>query len=309
MSRKYWSKEEILFIKNNINTMSISDFSNKFNISKNKIIDKIHKLGLNSKKSRGILWTQEEDALLRQHFEYAPKNFIQKLLPNRSWCSIVQRGHKALLIDRKVKDVISVNYNFFSSQWNEEIAYIIGFILADGHIHLRTNNFLQIEVNFRDKDILYKIKEILSYEGNLIERDSLNSIKLQIKNKKIIMDLSQKGIPLKNKSYVATFPKTIPNKFIKHCIRGLIDGDGYISQEKKTKRVCFGLCGTYDLCETVKNYFPVDCSHIKIIKGTGKSFRFKISGEKALKILSWLYDDASIYLDRKYNKYKDILNS
>ena len=29
--------------------MSISDFSNKFNISKNKIIDKIHKLGLNSK--------------------------------------------------------------------------------------------------------------------------------------------------------------------------------------------------------------------------------------------------------------------
>ena len=68
MSRKYWSKEEILFIKNNINTMSISDFSNKFNISKNKIIDKIHKLGLNSKKSRGILWTQEEDALLRQHF-------------------------------------------------------------------------------------------------------------------------------------------------------------------------------------------------------------------------------------------------
>ena len=59
-----------------------------------------------------------------------------KLLPNRSWCSIVQRGHKALLIDRKVKDVISVNYNFFSSQWNEEIAYIIGFILADGHIHL-----------------------------------------------------------------------------------------------------------------------------------------------------------------------------
>lgn len=308
MSRKYWSKEEMLFIKNHIDIMSISDFVNYFNVPKNKIIDKIHKMGLNSKKSRGILWTKEEDLLLRKHFEYAPKNYIQKLFPNRSWCSIVQRGHKTLLINRKVKDVISVDYNFFSNQWNEENAYIVGFILADGHIHLGTNNFLQIEVHYRDKDILYKIKRILSYEGNLIKRTSSNSIKLQIKNKKIIEDLVKKGIPLKNKSYTAMFPK-VPSNLIKHCIRGLIDGDGYISQENKTKRISLGLCGTYDLCEVVKNYFPIDCSRIKIIKGTGKSFRFKVSGEKALKVLSWLYDDANIYLDRKYNKYKNILNS
>ena len=112
MSRKYWSKEEMLFIKNHIDIMSISDFVNYFNVPKNKIIDKIHKMGLNSKKSRGILWTKEEDLLLHKHFEYAPKNYIQKLFPNRSWCSIVQRGHKTLLINRKVKDVISVDYNF-----------------------------------------------------------------------------------------------------------------------------------------------------------------------------------------------------
>lgn len=49
MSRKYWSKEEMLFIKNHIDIMSISDFVNYFNVPKNKIIDKIHKMGLNSK--------------------------------------------------------------------------------------------------------------------------------------------------------------------------------------------------------------------------------------------------------------------
>ena len=47
MSRKYWSKEEMLFIKNHIDIMSISDFVNYFNVPKNKIIDKIHKMGLN----------------------------------------------------------------------------------------------------------------------------------------------------------------------------------------------------------------------------------------------------------------------
>ena len=74
MSRKYWSKEEMLFIKNHIDIMSISDFVNYFNVPKNKIIDKIHKMGLNSKKSRGILWTKEEELLLHKHFEYAPIN-------------------------------------------------------------------------------------------------------------------------------------------------------------------------------------------------------------------------------------------
>lgn len=153
--------------------------------------------------------------------------------------------------------------------------------MADGHIHLGTNSFLQIEVHCKDKDILYKIKNILSYKGNFIERESSNSIKLQIKNKKIIKDLAKKGIPLKDKSYTAKFPK-VPNNLVKHCIRGLIDGDGYISQENKTKRISFGLCGTYDLCEAVKNHFPIDCSHIKTTKGTGKVLDLKFL-EKSFK--------------------------
>ena len=54
MSRKYWSKRRNFIYKKTISIQCqylISQIN--LHISKNKIIDKIHKLGLNSKKSRG----------------------------------------------------------------------------------------------------------------------------------------------------------------------------------------------------------------------------------------------------------------
>lgn len=101
LNKKYWTIEEERFIKENISKMTIMDFSNYFNLPKNKIVDKIHKMHLNSKKATGIIWSQEEDKLLKEHFEYAPKHYIEKLFPNRSWNAIFQRGLKTLGLNRK----------------------------------------------------------------------------------------------------------------------------------------------------------------------------------------------------------------
>ena len=299
MTRKYWITEEENFIKNNISIMSIDDFSRYFNLEKNKIIDKIHKMGLNSKKSRKIFWTTEEDNLLKEIFEYAPKNYIIEKIPNRSWAAILQRGIKYLNLRRLSQDHISVDYNFFS-EWNNINAYVYGFILADGHVHYGNKNYLQFEVALKDIDVLEKIKSSMKYSGKIIQK---NTARLQINNKKIVKDLIEKGIPLNQKTYNSNFPSSLPKEFIKDFCRGVIDGDGWSYTSDNIYNL--GLCGNFDLINKIKQNFPEDCSNNKIRKDKDSyCWRFNIKGKKALAIAKWLYEDAEIYLDRKYNAYK-----
>lgn len=311
MTRKYWSDKEINFIKNNLANMTISEMARHFNVSYDKMADKIHKMGLNRKKISGKLWSEKEDLLLKKHFEYAPKNYLMNLFPNRTWYGILQRGLKTLNLNRKTQDRYSVNYNFFEN-WNEISAYIYGFILADGHVFYEkgkeNKNALQIELASYDVDILEKIKKELNYEGSICytKRDT---VKLQINNKKIIKDLINKGMPHINKTNEAAFPNTLPEIYYKDFVRGIFDGDGCISFSRKNM-IAFQLTGTKKTLESIKSILPVDMSKIHVIdrnKYNINVFFLTVSGKKAINIFEWLYKDATIYLERKYNKYMNLL--
>ena len=306
MMRKFWSLEEENLIRKLIFTTSAKDMSNIFHVSYEKMIDKIHKMKLNCNKSRGIFWNDLEDEILREHFNYAPKNYLMTLLPNRTWNSILQRGIKFHKLSRLTKDRIFVNYKFFD-EWNNINSYVVGFILADGHlIDKKESHSLQIEVAIKDIDILQKIKSALQFQGDLYITG--NSAKLQCNNVNIVKQLKNKGVPSVNKSYVAKFPDNLPSIFQKPFIRGLIDGDGWSRIEKYDNVYNVGLCGTYELVSEVKKLLPVNCENNQIRQQGKNCWRFNIKGKKALQIASWLYDDAEIYLERKRNAYFEFLN-
>lgn len=298
--RKIWTSEEVSYLKANISSLSISDLANHFDVPYEKVVDKVHKLGLNSKKARGVVWTEQQNEYLKTHFKYAPQEVITELIPNKSWNAIWQHATKALHLTRKTKDRNYINYKFFD-KWDEETAYIIGFILADGHIHLGKCNYMQIEVAKYDIDILQKIAKALDYKGKLYEMS--NSVKLQNDNRYLIQQIANKGIPLQDKSYVAEFPNTIPKMYIRDCIRGLIDGDGW-SRIDESGSYNLGLCGTKMLVEQVKNLLPVDCSTNSVRQTGPNNWRFNLKCKKARTVAKWLYKDAHIYLDRKYNEYQ-----
>lgn len=303
--RKTWTEKEVDFIKNNLSKMDLKTMANVLNVNYLKLIDKIHKLGLNSKKEKGILWTEQEDVLLKKHFEFAPKNYLLKLFPNRTWNSIFQRGCKKYNLKRKSQDRLFIKYDFFE-KWNKENAYIFGFILADGHIHYGNKNYLQFELASYDKDILEKIKSILQYEGP-ISYSKRNTCKLQINNKKIISDIIDLGMPSKDKTFNSVFPKSLPKKYIPDFIRGVFDGDGSIVYSNK--RLYFQILGTKDLLKGIKDNLPIATNNISIYdrnrNGTNV-FCLQVKNKKTLDIFDWLYKDASIYLDRKYNKYLNL---
>lgn len=311
MIRKYWTTEEETYIRNNLHKETPKELAIRFNVSYLKIIDKIHKMRLNSKRARGEIWSFEEDKLLAEHFEYAPKSYIMDLFKNRTWTGILQRGIKTLKLNRLSQDKVYVNYQFFS-EYNELSSYIAGFIMADGHIHLGLDNYLQIEISQRDEELLTKIKNVMDFRGKFYYGYHPNgkgktvtpTWKIQAKNVKLIKDLNERfQIPLKDKSYVADFPTIIPKEFKRHFIRGLIDGDGWVTYSAKDRRFVIGLCGTYNIVSKTKDNLIEDCSSNSVRQDSENCYKFAITGKKAIKIADWLYKDANIFLERKYNKY------
>ena len=302
MKRKYWTAQEERFIVKNISKMSIKEFSSHFGVDYFKVVDKIHKMGLNSKQARGVIWCPEDDAILKEHFEYAPQNYLKELFPDRSWVGIFQRGLKTLNLQRQTRDTTYVNYRFFD-KWTPESVYVHGFMLADGHVHLGKDNLFQIELEKDSYDILQKIKAAMDFKGRIYYLDKRNTYKLQIKNVYLIKRLIETGVTDKDKSLRALYPYTTPDCFLRDHIRGIIDGDGwsYIDSEG---RYNLGLCGTKHVVSTVKRLLPIDDSMNSIQHYEKNCWRFNFRDKRALKIASWLYDDSSIYLDKKYNAYK-----
>lgn len=309
MSRKTWSNDDIDFLTNNLEHLSIESLAKHFDVSYNSIAHKISKLGL-KKKSFGFYWTNNEDSIIKQHFEYAPKNYLSNLLPNRSWESIKQRGiHFGL--QRLSQDRYSIDYNFFS-EWNSDVAYIIGLIAADGHIvHRNGINSLQLELSAKDKDILDKICSSLKFEKELSYIKSKNTYKLYINNTKIINDIVSKGIPYKNKTFDVAFPTNLPKEFYRDYIRGVLDGDGSIYIENDTNRLHVQFLGSKYMIESIRCNIPIDISDLSIIDiyESHSCFKLSISGKRALNILHWLYNDANMYFQRKFNVYSSYLAS
>lgn len=301
ISKKLWKAEEIELLRKQYGVIPINDLALLFNTTYQKVVDKAHKIGLNSKLTSGELWSKEEDQVLEKHFEYAPKRQLEKLFPNRTWYAILQRGLKTLNLKRLSQDRYDVNYEFFS-KWTPESAYVFGFIAADGHIRSGKMNALQVEIQKQDIDILDNIKSIMKYEGPIL-LTKRNTVKLQINNKKIVEDLIAKGIPADDKTHLIKYPASLPRRLSRHFIRGVFDGDGSIYKHGKYFRI--QLLGTYDLLAGIKKQIPLDLTANNITyrgnNGGADIYVFAVAGINAVIIADWMYQGTELYSQRKYD--------
>ena len=198
------------------------------------------------------------------------------------------------------------DFNYFENIDSEHKAYWLGFIYADGFIESKRQYGSQkfgITLSIKDKDHLYKFKEdiqatnpILDYVGSGYNKNGYFS-KILLSSQKTVDDLKKHGV-LENKTFILKFPN-IPNHLYKHFIRGYLDGDGYISVNDN---ICyFGFTGSYDMLMEIKKFFNSSGN----IQKDKTVYSFKMGGtKKTIYELSKIYNDSSIYLDRKYEKYK-----
>lgn len=209
--------------------------------------------------------------------------------------------------------IYSINESFFETIDTEEKAYVLGFLLADGAV---VGNQITVSIQEKDKKILEDMLDAMDSGHPLFYvnyRDktqtcfgkyhSQNQWKFQIKCKKMVSDLARHGV-VQNKSLKAYYPETVPDSLFGPFLRGLFDGDGYIC--KTENRFQLTGCDTLlrAVLEKLKTLTGVTKGTISDACDNGITKNLRIFGKDNCKTLfDFIYKDATIYLDRKYQVY------
>lgn len=201
--------------------------------------------------------------------------------------------------------------NMFDSIDTEEKAYWLGFIYADGCISSSGNNF-ELSLCLEDLMHLNKFNTFSKHINNNVKIGKVGNYKRcrwSVRNKHLWETLNNYGCTPR-KSLTLQFPNSTIFKskdLIRHFIRGYFDGDGCISYNNKEHTIMnISLLGTEDFLTKVKEFLPVKFNYILGYNNKEKSLitrTLQINGKNGLEILHYLYNNSTIYLDRKYEKY------
>ena len=203
----------------------------------------------------------------------------------------------------------TLNENYFDVIDTGNKAYCLGLLYADGY-NCIDRDLVKIELQARDRDILDKINKELGSDRDLkySNKSGVNSnwqdtYRLSIYNKHMSQMLARHGM-VQAKSLILTFPQWLDNKLIPMFILGFMDGDGYIAKDRNTVEIV----GTRMFLDAIKDICKTQLQINSIIKNSPKKESitkvFRITGyDQVKKFLDWLYKDADLYLERKYNIY------
>ena len=209
-----------------------------------------------------------------------------------------------LFEDRRHYDI---DENFFDNIDSEEKAYWLGFLTADGCIK-RNKNQISLGLSIKDYNHLEKLKNSLKSNKKIyIEKYGTNykkdavSCYFKFDNKHMYNTLLNIGFS--SSKSMNEKPINMNNNLIRHYIRGIFDGDGWLYFNKNSCEIGFGM--GLNILLYIKSIFEnnINLKEYKI-KPYKNIYRYRITSKKEInKILDYLYKDSNIYLHRKYEKY------
>ncbi len=221
----------------------------------------------------------------------------------------------------KIRHLIphTLNHDYFTQIDTEAKAYFLGFLYADGCIMTHQPMlYMSIGLQAQDAYILHKFKEEIEYTGPITTYTykrpgsvCQDTHYLRVGSDKLCQDLIKLGC-IPRKSLTLEWPKegVIPDHLFHHFLRGFYDGDGWISVascDKSTGRsqLTVGVCGPLAFLSKIKEYWTKHAGGSdNKIHGHSKIYKLTYTGNLiGHRICDHLYQDATIYLARKYDKY------
>jgi len=213
----------------------------------------------------------------------------------------------------KLNNTYKFNENYFDTIDTEHKAYWLGFLYADGCVKsTKRKEHLAFVLQECDKYILEQFLIDIESNHKITLRPKKksthqNHYAIAIYNKYLCESLTKLGCH-PNKSFTLKFPTPdqVPNHLINHFIRGLWDGDGSISIAKRKFVLVSTLVGTVNICSNIQNILhnlSIKSSILTDKRCKEETKYLTIGGSiQVQKFAKWLYQDATIYLKRKYNK-------
>lgn len=311
-----WSKTEEEYLKENYQTSSYRDISEFLGKTEGAIRAKCFDLRLVKKD----IWTQEDIDFIKENYQKMSVIEIARVLnrtPNAVKLKAQRNGLK--------KSPYNCEYDFFKNIDTEEKAYWLGFICADGYVSInqKTNSgYVGIELQARDVEHLKKFNRSLNGNYKITFRDrpcllhGSNQLHkmcgIRICSIDMANDLRLLGLS-NDKTYTLQLP-TIQNDLMPHFIRGFFDGDGCIYFHKKNGHIDHTRCNidsiSKDFLQQIREYLYSQGINSYFLENQrdddkyAKAYRLQIAGvEHTQKFLHYIYDNATIYLDRKYQRY------
>ncbi len=222
-----------------------------------------------------------------------------------------------------------INEKFFQS-WSPSMAYVLGFIFADGTIEnvQKSSRTCYTAITSKDLSILEKIRSAMGSNHKFYKQQPVlitfpngksyqcnEKFILRIGSKSIYNDLLSLGVTPK-KSLTISFP-SIPTEYLFHFLRGYFDGDGCIYLiEKRYPRIVF-TSGSKKFLEGLSNILsktlqiPLKPVYAQLQDSNNYCYRLHYNTRLSKGILQVMYKDLekAPYLERKFAIYQKYLNS
>ena len=254
-------------------------------------------------KSNYILKHQLTDTI-----KYAIKVYKRASVARMCYVKVSSFGHllNNLNIQKTDKPFTSIRdqhvYNPFTSS-TPTSAYLLGYILGDGNISVRRDNYYT--VNIASKDYTHIRQMACIFGGNIkITKNTKCAFtcwSINIVDQAVCHSLLELGI----KPRKSTEPSNIDYAWIghnfNHFIRGLIDSDGCICRKKNSLYIEIAGHESYikqisDMMSDQWGVYKNDSIFVIAKRGNSKD---------KLDFYSYLYKDATIWLQRKRDKYDE----
>lgn len=216
---------------------------------------------------------------------------------------------------REVHNKLGRNDRFFS-EWNRDMAYVLGFITADGCI--KDDHELCITIHKNDVEILEYIKKVMELEHEIkyTNYNNREQVSLGLRSKPIYEDLQLLNVTPR-KTYTIVAPPFIPEDMFSHYMRGYWDGDGSISIYNHAKQITAivsaktaseiyarqlsKMLGNYDISTIIYNRPAKEIKHVEL-------YELRICGKSNPTFVEFIYNNAPFYLKRKFDKFQQLYN-
>lgn len=211
------------------------------------------------------------------------------------------------------------NSNYFSTE-SPNMAYIMGFIAADGTIR-KDSNSIKITVSRRDRELLVKIKEEVGIEVEVKDyttNQGYNCSTLVWTDQKHKEDLAKYSI-VPEKTFILQPPTNLKREYWIDYIRGYFDGDGSINNIKSTNgrgngSIRWQVCSaTKELIEWIVDFFNEEYGIPKVnvqmqVRNHEKPlYIVQYSSRASRMIYKVLYSESSLYLARKKEIFDNLM--
>lgn len=301
--------------------VSLTEIAKRLHIDRGQLSYKLEELGIrmriDPKNHIGIFVENEHTTEIKNRYLNGEsiKQIAESLHRATSYVYRILRHYDVIKTNR-LTTKYHMTWQPFHNVNTQEQAYWLGFVYADGTISSGPSRYT-LELQISDKDIkhIYVFRDFINTQpathvsvrtvNTNFKPNGIRTVRCCVNDVHMIQDLISLGCTPK-KSLTKQFPYQLPNKLWNHFIRGYFDGNGCVFKSQGQTSFCF--TSSFQMCNDISDILlKENVIHNRTkIKETGKAYSVRFGGNiQSRRFFHYIYDDASVYLIRKYNVFKN----